>query len=206
MAYFINLWHLPQMSILPCHWFLEGLRLSWIHRNWCIACPLDFSSLCSTNIRVILVSPVTLYFCSMTYSCIVGIVGLYKVSKLLRVFNNLSHTYVSMLASFLWYVNFDDFDFLSSPTISPSSGITCTGSLYSGLSSGSDVGDLSSYIPGTKSSSCKSQKIFGVSAWSVVFHSSHLTSLVMTTLLVSGLYNLYVSLVWLSVYPTITSF
>ena len=86
-------------------------------------------------------------------------------------------------------------------TLYPSSGITCTGI----LSLGSDVGILYSSTPGTKYSSCASRKNFRVPAGSLFYQPDHLTSLVRMTLLVSGLYNLCVSLWWLSAYPTTIS-
>ena len=85
------------------------------------------------------VSLVALYFPLMTDSCIIGIVRLYVVSNFFSAFNALSYTDVYVLASFLWYVNSDDF-FLFRLTLSSSSGMTYTGSLFSG----SDVGILSS--------------------------------------------------------------
>ena len=41
-----------------------------------------------------------------------------------------------------------------------------------------------------------------VSAGYVIFHSDHLMNLIIMNLLVSGLYNLYAYLLWLSDYPT----
>ena len=145
-----------------------------------------------------LLSPVTLYFPSMNGSCILGIVAMYEVSIFFSAFNTLSYAYVSVLASLWWYANSDYFGFLFGLTLSPSSGIMFTGS----LPSGSDVVMFSSSIPGTKYSLCVSRNIFRVSSGSVLFHYNHLTSLVVMTLLVSVLYNLYLSLVWFSVYPT----
>ena len=88
-------------------------------------------------------------------------------------------------------------------TFYPSSGIFCKGS----GSSGSDSGLLSclmkSYIPSTRSCSLIVWNIFVVSAGLVTFHYEQLTSILIMTLLVSGLYSLYVSLVWVSTYPTI---
>ena len=70
------------------------------------------------------------------------------------------------------------------------------------LSYDSDVGRMSYPIPGIKSSLVASRNIFRVSAGLVIFQSAHLTSLVTIILLVSGLYNLYLSLVRLHEYPT----
>ena len=64
------------------------------------------------------------------------------------------------------------------------------------------MGILSYYIPSNISSLFESQDFFVVSAGSVVFHSFHFIPPFIITLLVSGLYNLYAFLVWLSAYPT----
>ena len=136
-------------------------------------------------------SLVTLCFLPMTGSCTFGIVRLYEVSNFLSAFNNLSYSDMYRLSYFLWYVNYDEFDFPFSLTLSPLPGITCTGS----LSSVSDVGVLYYSIPGTKSSLFESWNIFMVYSGSIIFHSSHLISLFMMNPLVSVLYNLYVSLV-----------
>ena len=55
-----------------------------LHTHWIL------SYLCSTEIVMILVSPVAVYFPSMTGSYILGIVGLYKVSNIFSAFNTLS--------------------------------------------------------------------------------------------------------------------
>ena len=68
----------------------------------------------------------------------------------------------------------------------------------------SDVGVFSSCmnssIPSTKPFSFKSQNMFMVSTGYGFFNYSYLMSVLMITLLVSGLYNLYLYLVWLSEY------
>ena len=69
------------------------------------------SSSCSTKIGITLVYLVTLYFTSMTGSCIIGIVWLYEVSNFLSEFNTLSYSDMSMLASFVWYIHSDEFKF-----------------------------------------------------------------------------------------------
>ena len=71
-------------------------------------------------------SPVTLYIFSMTGSYIIGIVGLYKVYIFFSAFNTLSCADVSVLASFLWHVNYDDFEFSFNLTLFPSSEIMYT--------------------------------------------------------------------------------
>ena len=146
-----------------------------------------------------LVSLVTLYFLLMTGLCIFGIVGLYKVSSSFSAFNTLAYPDVSVLESFLWYLKSDVFGFLIGLALSPSSGIKCTRILFSV----SYVEVLFFSIPGTKLSPCVSYNIFRIYTGSVIFHSAHLSSLVMMNLLVSVLYNVYVYLVWLSTYPTI---
>ena len=104
---------------------------------------------------------------------------------------------VYMPVSFLGCVSSDYLIFSFVLALSTSLGIVCTGR----GSYGSDVGVFSSCttssIPVTKSSSFKSRNIFMVSARSAFFYSSHLMSLMMMTLLAYGLYNLYMSLVWL---------
>ena len=40
--YFRNSWYFPQISVWSCHWFLEGIRFSWVIRNWVISHPLNF--------------------------------------------------------------------------------------------------------------------------------------------------------------------
>ena len=120
-----------------------------------------------------LVSTVTIYFPSMTGSCILGMVGFYKVYNLISAFNTLSYAGVSVLASFLWYINSDDFYFSFGLTLYTSSRISCTGILSYGLSYGSVVGFLSSSIPGTTYSSCVLRNIFMVYSGSVIFYSSH---------------------------------
>ena len=134
----------------------------------------------------------------MTGSCIFCIVGLYCVSNLFSAFNNISYADVSASDSFLRYVRSDDFSEISFGfNLYPSSSITQTGIFYYGF----DVGIMSSSIPGTKYSFSDSRNIFRVYSALVFFQSYHLTSLVIMTLFVSGLYNFYVSLVWLSAYP-----
>ena len=125
-------------------------------------------------------------------------VGLYSVSSFLSEFNNLLYADTSVLASFLWYVKSDDFVFSFYLALSTSSGITRTGR----LSSGYDVGVLSLSIPDTRSYLFKSRNIFMVSTGSIVFLSNHLIYLVIVTLFISGLYKLYVYLMWLYTYPT----
>ena len=100
----------------------------------------------STTIGMTLVYPVTLYFPLMTGLWILRIVGFYKVSHLFSAFNTLSYADMIVLEYFLWYVNSDDFRFSFFLSFSPSLGITCKVS----LSSGSNVGVFSFYIPGTK--------------------------------------------------------
>ena len=114
----------------------------------------------------------------MTGFCILCIVGLYGVSIFFSEFNTLSYKDVSMSASLFRYINSDDFSL--GLTISPLSGITCTGI----LSYGSDVGMMSSSIPGTKYSLCALRNIFRVYSGLVIFESTHLTSLVNIILLV----------------------
>ena len=80
-------------------------------------------------ILITLVYPFTSSFPLMTGSFVLGIVGLYKVSNFLSEFNTLSYADMYMLASFLWYVISDDFDFSSGLTLYPLSVITCAGSL-----------------------------------------------------------------------------
>ena len=98
-------------------------------------------------------------------TCILGIVVFYKVSRLYSAFNTLAYVSVSVLASFLWYMNPDDFKFSFGLILFPSLGITCTGSFYSG----SDVGILSSSISVTKSFLCVPRTILGVSSGSFNF-------------------------------------
>ena len=69
----------------------------------------------------------------MTGLSILGIAGLYKVSSFFSALNTLSYNDVSVLASFLWYVNSDYFEFSFSLTISPTSSIIFTVSLSSGF-------------------------------------------------------------------------
>ena len=111
---------------------------------------------------------------------------------------------MSVPVTFLRYIGSDDMIELSLwLTIYTSSGIKCTGS----GSSGSDVGlffCLMNYsITGTRSCSFIVRNICMVSYGLNTFHSYHLMSLLITTLLVSGLYSLYGSLVWFPTYPTI---
>ena len=89
--------------------------------------------------------------------------------------------------------------------LSPSSGIMCTGSRYSGFGVGVFHYCTTYYIPGTKPFSFKSQNIFMFSTGSVVLHSDHLMYLLMMNLLVSGLYNFYVYPVRVSAYLTMIS-
>ena len=106
----------------------------------------------------------------MTGLSILYTVGL---SNFFSAFNTLSYAHVYASTYFLGYVISDDFsEILFGLTISPSSGVTCTGI----LSSGYDLGMMSSSIPGTKSSLFSSRNIFRVSAVSVIFKSAHLTS------------------------------
>ena len=96
------------------------------------------------------------------------------------------------LASLLGYVNSDELSNLFfSRTIYPSSGSRCTGILYSG----SDIEILFSSILGKQASFCALRNIFIFSAVSVIFQFTYLMSLVMTTLLLSALYNLSMSIV-----------
>ena len=129
-------------------------------------------------------SLVNLYFPLMIGSCILGMFGLYKISNFLSAFITLSFADVSVLSYFVWYLNSYYFNISFVLTLSTSSVIMCTGSLYSDLSSGSDVGVLHFSIRGTKFSSCASRKIFIISTVSIIFHFSHLISLVIMKLLV----------------------
>ena len=136
----------------------------------------------------------------MTYSCIFCTVGLYGVPIFFSAFNTLSYEDVSVYACFVRCLKSGDFSEISfglTPYLS--SDITQT---YI-FSSSSDVGIMSSSIPCTKYSLCALQNILRVSAGWIILKSAYLTSLVITTLLVSGLYKLYLSLVWLSTYHTI---
>ena len=140
----------------------------------------------------------------MNGPCIFYIIGLYNVSNFFSAFNTISYSDVSASASasFLRYVNSDDCsEILFVLTLSPSSGIMSTGILYYS----SDAGMMSSSIPGTKYYLSASRNIFRVSVGSVIFQSAYLASLFIMTLLVYGLYKLYVSVVLLSAYPTIIS-
>ena len=74
----------------------------------------------------------------MTVSCILGIVGLYEVSRFSIELNTLLYADMYVLAPLLLYVNSDYFEFTFGLTLSLASGITCTVI----LSSGSDVGIL----------------------------------------------------------------
>ena len=95
---------------------------------------------------------------------IFGIVGLYEVSHFQSLFSTRLYADMSVSVSFLGCIISDELVFYFVLALSPSSCITCTGS----LPSGSNVGVLYSYITGTISSPFKSRNIFMVSDGSIV--------------------------------------
>ena len=121
----------------------DSIEIEVLHTHW-----ISLSSF-YMMIGMNLVSTVTLYFPRMTGLCILGIVIYYEVSNFLSELNTQLYADVYVLASsFLWYVNSDDLKLSFGPTLSLSSGITCTRS----LDSSSGVGVLSFFIPRNKSS------------------------------------------------------
>ena len=106
----------------------------------------------------------------------------------------------------LRYIGFDDLIDLSFfLTLSPSSGITCTGSRSSGSGLVVLSCSINSSVPGTRYCLFIVQNIFMVYGRSVTFYSTHLMYLLIMDLLVSGLYSFYVSLVFFTSYHTIFS-
>ena len=146
-----------------------------------------------------MVFPVNLQLPSMTGSCIIGILRFYEVSIFFSAFNTLSYADVSVLASFLWCVNSNNFSNLFPPhNFSLIRDYVHMYLVFWFLHK--DLILLYTWHPIFFVCITEHLQVF---CWVSNFQFSHLTSLVMMTLLVSVFYNLYVYLVWLTVHPAI---
>ena len=144
-------------------------------------------------------SPITLWFSSMTGLWIFCILELYCVSSFFSSFNTISlqrrvyvcvflvaHKHLWLLINFVWPHSLSlNRDYVLRHLV-----------LWFWFRN-----DVFFYTWHQILFICLVENLQGIPV-SVIFQSSHLTYLVTTTLLVSGLYNLYVSLIWLSIYPT----